>query len=127
MVNLKSHFVGFFLYYYSMANRIIEQENKMIDEIIENFDFEKCEITMKTLGWSWAFDRNTPTIERLKESARSRLQSAIELAKQNKCSRSTYFSSSGGLKGNAWINRYGHIEALRLEFVLTEWESDGDV
>jgi len=80
MVNLKSHFVGFFLYYYSMANRIIEQENKMIDEIIENL-----------------------------------------------CSRSTYFSSSGGLKGNAWVNRYGHIEALRLEFVLTEWESDGDV
>jgi len=41
MVNLKSHFVGFFLYYYSMANRIIEQENKMIDEIIENFIFHQ--------------------------------------------------------------------------------------
>ena len=50
----------------------------------------------------------------------------IELAKEQRCSKATYFASSGGLKGNAWINRYGHIEGLRLEFVLTEWDSDGD-
>ena len=110
-----------------MANRVLEQENKMIEEIIENFDFEKCELTMIALGWTWGFQEQTPSIERLKEAARSRLRSAIELAKEQKCSKATYFTSSGGLKGNAWVNRYGHIEALRLEFVLTEWESDGDV
>ena len=110
-----------------MANRILEQENKMIEEIIEHFNFTKCELTMIALGWTWGFDQGSPTIDRLKDAARSRLKSAIELAKQNKCSKSTYFASSGGLKGNAWINRYGHIEGLRLEFVLTEWESDGDV
>jgi len=109
-----------------MANKIFEQENKMIEEIIDNFDFVKCELAMNALGWTWGFDQSTPSIERLKDSARKRLRGAIELAKQNKCSKSTFFSSSGGLKGNAWINRYGHIEALRLEFVLTEWESDGD-
>lgn len=110
-----------------MANKVLEQENKMIEEIIENFDFVKCELTMISLGWTWAFDQYTPSIDRLKDAARNRLRSAIELAKQNKCSKSTYFSSSGGLKGNAWINKYGYIEALRLEFILTEWESDGDV
>jgi hypothetical protein len=110
-----------------MANKILEQENKMIEEIIENFDFEKCELTMITLGWTWGFEQHTPSIERLKEAARNRLRGAIDYAKRKKCSKSTYFLSSGGLKGNAWINRYGHIEGLRLEFVLTEWDSDGDV
>ena len=110
-----------------MANKILEQENKMIEEIIENFDFEKCELTMITLGWTWGFEQHTPSIERLKEAARNRLRVAIDYAKKEKCSKSTYFLSSGGLKGNAWINRYGHIEGLRLEFVLTEWDSDGDV
>lgn len=109
-----------------MANKILEQENKMIEEIIENFDFVKCKLTMIALGWTWSPDQVIPSIERLKESARDRLRGAIKITKQNKCSKSTFFSSSGGLKGNAWINRYGHIEALRLEFVLTEWESDGD-
>jgi hypothetical protein len=37
-----------------------------------------------------------------------------------------YFSSSGGLKGTAWKNRYGHVAGIKLEFVLTEWDSDGD-
>lgn len=110
-----------------MPNKILEQENKMIEEIIENFDFEKCELTMITLGWTWGLQEQTPSIERLKETARSRLKGAIELAKEQKCSKATYFASSGGLKGTAWINRYGHIEGLRLEFVLTEWDSDGDV
>lgn len=105
----------------------MEQENKMIAEILDNFDFRKCEIAMKTLRWTWGFGETSPTIEMLKSSAVSRLRDAMELAKKGKCSKSTYFSSSGGLKGNAWVNRYGHIEAVRLEFVLTEWDSDGDV
>jgi len=104
-----------------------EKEQNLIDEIIENFDFEKCHLAMKSLDWTWGFENITPSIERLKESAKDRLISAMELAKKDKCSKSTYFSSSGGLKGNAWVNRYGHIEGIRLEFVLTDWDSDGDV
>lgn len=110
-----------------MGNRLLEQENKMIDEIIANFDFAKCEKAMKTLKWTWGFENEPPSIDRLKKSAEERLRSAMDLAKKNKCSKSTFFSSSGGLKGNAWVNKYGYIEALRLEFVITEWESDGDV
>lgn len=110
-----------------MGNKIIEQENKMIDEIISNFNFDRCEKVMKTLKWSWGFGTEPPSIDALKKSAEERLRSAMDLAKKSKCSKSTYFSSSGGFKGNAWVNRYGYIEALRLEFVLTEWESDGDV
>ena len=98
----------------------------MIQNILENFDFQKCHTVMKVLGWTWAWTPATPTIEQLKKSAEERLRSAMDLARKEKCSKSTYFSSSGGLKGNAWVNRYGHIEAVRLEFVLTDWDSDGD-
>jgi hypothetical protein len=104
-----------------------EKEQSLINEIIEHFDFEKCQKAMRAVGWTWYLEGNVPSVERLKESARDRLVSAMELAKKDKCSKSTYFSSSGGLKGNAWVNRYGHIEGIRLEFVLTEWDSDGDV
>jgi len=103
-----------------------DMENKMIEEILDNFDFEKCNRVMTSLGWTWGLNTYSPTISDLKISAEARLKNAIELAKKDKCSKSTYFSSSGGLKGNAWVNRFGHVEALRLEFVLTDWDTDGD-
>jgi len=48
-------------------------KQKMIDEIIENFDFAKCHIVMKLLNWEWA-GRGVPTIEDLKISAVKRLE-----------------------------------------------------
>lgn len=110
-----------------MGHKVIENENRMIDEIIENFDFEKCRIAMKVLGWTWGFHPLSPTIEMLKQAARERIKSVMKLAKEGKCPKSTYFCSSGGLKANAWVNRYGQIEGIRLEFVLTDWDSDGDI
>ena len=103
-----------------------EMEDKMIRDILENFDFKKCRRVMKYLKWVWAFENETPSIDRLKESATNCLKHAIEIAKKGKSSKATYFASTGGLKGNAWVNRFGYIEAIRLEFVLTDWDSDGD-
>ena len=103
------------------------QEEKMIQEVLEYFDFQKCRKVMLQLNWTWGITGRVPTTEDLKVSAKERLKNAIKVAKESKNSNVTYFSSSGGLKGNAWVNRYGHIEGVKLEFVLTEWDSDGDV
>lgn len=103
-------------------------KEKMIEDVLEHFDFEKCHYVMTKLRWFW-FGRGVPTIEDLKDSARQRLESAIKGATDKKDRlplNSYYFCSSGGLKATAWRNRYGHLEAINLEFVLTEWDSDGD-
>ena len=112
-----------------MNNRSqIAIENKMIDNVIENFNFVRCQSAMRLLNWEWA-GRGIPTIPMLKESSIERLKSAMKGVKDkdnrlsvNEC----YFSSSGGLKGTAWKNRYGHIAGIKLEFVLADWDSDGD-
>jgi len=104
------------------------KESKMINDIIENFDFYKCHDVMSHVDWQWR-GNGVPTIDMLKLSAVNRLKNAIEGVKdkENKvASDCEYHSSSGGLKATAWKNRYGHIEGVRLEFVLTEWDSDGD-
>lgn len=103
-----------------------EHEDKMIKDILENFDFLKCHLVMKSLRWVWGLEGTVPTIDMLKESAERRIRDAMDIAKKGKCSKSTYYVSSGGLKGSAWSNRYGHVEGVRLEFVLTDWDSDGD-
>ena len=104
----------------------IEHEDKMIQDILENFDFLKCHLVMKSLNWVWGLHGTVPTVDMLKESAERRLRDAMDIAKKGKCTKSTYYVSSGGLKANAWSNRYGHIQGVNLEFVLTDWDSDGD-
>jgi len=103
-------------------------EEKMIDDVLRHFDFRRCHNAMESLNWGW-IGRGIPTVEMLKEAAIERLRSAMSGVKdkENRLSvNEHYFSSSGGLKGTAWKNRYGHVAGIKLEFVLTEWDSDGD-
>lgn len=101
---------------------------KIVEDILDNFDFEKCNFVMTAMNWQWHGAR-IPTVDQLMCSARQRLESAIKGAIDKKDIlplNSCYYSSSGGLKATAWRNRYGHLESAKLEFVITEWDSDGD-
>lgn len=105
----------------------IQMEDKMVSDVLDNFDFAKCWIAMRTLNWTWGFDNQQPSIFELKTSAEERMKSAIKYAKQNKEGhQSPYYVSSGGLKATVWKNMYNHIISVQLEFVLTDWDSDGD-
>lgn len=103
---------------------LLKGEQKMVDEIIEHFNFQRCHKVMKHLKWSWALT-GVPSVEELEKSAIERLQRAIEYVKTKEV-KETCFVSSGGLKASAYKNRYGHVTGLHLEFVLAEWDSDGD-
>lgn len=103
-----------------------EHEDRMIENIIECFDFDRCQFVMRNTGWTWGFNGYFPTVDDLKRAARERIKNAIEIAKKEKHSNYPYYCSSGGLKATARVNRYGHIYSIELEFILTSWDSDGD-
>lgn len=104
-----------------------EQENKMIDDIILNFDFEKCRKAMIALNWTWLYDEHSPTIENMKECARELLTDAMEAVKKKERPPNKMYSvSTGGFKAIAWANRYGHVSNIKLEFIVDSWDSDGD-
>ena len=98
-------------------------EQELIDEILKEFNFEKCIVVMDHLNWTWGYINQVPSIQQLKESARDRIESAIEGLKSSKkwTHHQPYMSSSGGLCAHVWKNRYGRICDIKLEFVLTEW------
>lgn len=106
-----------------------EQHEKMINDIIDNFKFEKCRKVMQFLGWTWGMaDARVPDIEQMKKTSKYLLQSAIEgcMADQSCKPGVTYLSATGGFKAEAIKTKYNHLEFLKLEFVLTEWDTDGD-
>jgi hypothetical protein len=102
------------------------KEESMIQEIIDNFDFGKCQEVMEMTNWVW-ISVGIPTVNHLIDSARQRLRNAINSCKDKEISHKTvYHVSSGGLKASAIKNRYGHIIWISLEFVLTDWSLDYD-
>ena len=99
--------------------------NKMIDDIIDEFDFNKVWTTMEYLGWRWG-GQGVPTIKALIEEAKRLLKGAAK-------SRLTDFkdeywemgitNGTGGFQAKAYCNEdKTEIIALDLKFVLTEWD-----
>ena len=109
---------------------INKREQELIDEVFENFDFDEVHKAMKLMNWKWISYNGyeIPSLERIKSSARARIEGAIECAKNSK--RKTkeieFFRLSGGIKASAWKNTYGQITNIQLQFILTEWQAGED-
>jgi hypothetical protein len=107
-----------------------EQHNQMMDDILQNFNFVKCKMVMSFLGWTWGMPPGrTPEIQDMKNTAKYLMEGAIKGCLETKSCRpgETYMSATGGFKASAIKNKYGHLEWVQLEFILTDWDSDGDV
>ena len=88
---------------------------EMIQEILDNFDFEEMYKVMVFLDWNW-FDNEVPTIEELKNKAKELLNKLHELLKkENKVS-----VCSGGFRVIG--ERVGETISLELLFECTSWE-----
>lgn len=102
----------------------------LIDDVINEFNFDKVHIAMTALDWKWAIpptsfrdqiELQVPTLARLKEAARWQLIHSIE----------TGYCSSGGLKSEYFpakaeettecgvIKEYAEPEYFILTFELT--------
>ena len=102
-----------------------KKEQEIIDNILNEFDFEKCHRVMEFLNWTWSYNPSPPSIHELRSSAKDRFNNAIEgiLTAKDHSHHHRYSCSSGGLKPNVWKNKYNQICDAELEFVLTDWSS----
>lgn len=85
-------------------------KEKHIEEILNNFDFEKVHNIMVALDWKW-FGVGVPSVEDLKKQA-------LELLNEI-CNYDITSSSTGGLKA---IKCDDYLE---LEFIITSFDSIG--
>jgi hypothetical protein len=100
--------MGFLLYNTPMTPQ--QQEN--IDNIIENFDFDKVHRVMVFMDWKWAFSVvvRVPSIDELKDEARRLLGNLVE--------NNNRFTECGGLRAE----KYKKDDYFRLSFCIDSWE-----
>jgi hypothetical protein len=99
--------------------------NKMIAEIMEEFDFDKVQMAMEYLGWKWAGEH--VTVGMLKETAKRLLSDAAKVRlgdyKDDHWEQGI-MSATGGLQATAYCDESkSKIDMLDLKFVLAEWDS----
>ena len=94
-----------------------------IDDIMENFDFERVHKVMDMLEWRWGSAKNgVPSVEELKKEAKRLLVSA--------CVEKNHISTGGFKavfeKSTGWGLDNDDDPYVGLEFILEEWEGGLD-
>ena len=91
-------------------------EEQTIEKLIANFDFEKVQEVMKCLDWQYWDSKDTPSIERLKETAIFNLKCCCKaINKQGKKKAVRY---EGGFVATARKYKDGEL-CLELSFQIT--------
>ena len=99
--------------------------NKMIDDIMDEFNFAKVQKVMESLDWKWVGEY--VTIEMLREEARRLLRGACNARLgdfKDEHWEIGIANSTGGFEAKAWCDESKeHITDLELKFVVEHWES----
>jgi len=93
--------------------------DKMIADIMEDFDFKKVHKVMSMLGWNWGignYEMAVPSVRLLTKEAERLLREAAE----HFDTKETWTVGSGGFEASAFDG------ALTLQFVLTETSAFND-
>ena len=102
----------------------LDPVNKMIDEILDGFNFDRVQITMDYLNWKWVGERVTTKM--LVKEARRLLTEAAETRLHQ--FNNTHWEvgvthSTGGFHATAYCNESKtKITGLDLKFVLADWD-----
>lgn len=107
----------------------LDPVNQMIDDIIDNFDFDKVQSVMDYLGWKWAGDEGLEyvTVAMLIKEARRLLRGAADArlgGYKNTHWEQGIIHGCGGFQAMAFCDEEKtKIVSLDLKFVLTEWDA----
>jgi len=110
-----------------------EQKQNIIDEILEEFDFDRVYRVMVMLDWRWCLpvgertfeydhiqgNMRTPTLDELKNSAARILRDVMKSAEKN--THETVLTGSGGLMAYAYYEDTLDMINIDLTFQVTSW------
>ena len=102
----------------------LDPVNKYIDDIMENFNFERVHQTMEALNWKWVGQK--PSMDDLREQAERLLRGAAK-SRLGDFKRSHWelgiINGTGGFQATAFCDRTKtRITGLDLKFVVSEWD-----
>jgi hypothetical protein len=102
----------------SRIKRITEHQQDLIDQIMDEFNFERVHSTMKHLNWGWGCPATVPSLTELRTYARNMLRSLLL--------EGHHSTDCGGFKAEYFKKSKHWGEQLKLSFTLEYWSAGGD-
>ena len=98
-----------------------KSREQLIDEIVENFNWDKVYKTMEALSWTWVDgEGETPSTGKLITTATRLLRDAYDGAEEEQY---TNLIGTGGFEAVCHVDEDG-IYRLELRFVVASWDVD---
>lgn len=94
-----------------------KDENEIIEDILDEFDFSKVQGVMEALDWTWfesgVSPSEVPTLGKLRKKARFLLKECMQFPE--------YSTATGGL----WASKktFDGEPYYRLQFVVAHWDN----
>ena len=101
----------------------IENLQNEIDEILDNFDFEKCHKVMTFLDWKWFQTNSVPTIGEMRGNARNLIRDCVKGLFLQTSITKEYSVETGGFVVNAYQSYPGDKVYLSLRFSVSSWDN----
>lgn len=95
-----------------------------IDEVMDEFDFDKVLKVMKFLKWKWAFEEggevpsNTATLRRCARRLIKDAFKSLDTRTEDWNDEVPSFCATGGFRAEVWKDN-----SVRLVFTISEWEA----
>lgn len=86
-----------------------------IDEVMDNFDFDRVHEVMTAIDWQWQ-DKGVPEKSELRATARKLMNDVIKMVGEG--GEVEYLYGSGGFEATAYSTGY-----LNLRFVVADWDA----
>jgi len=91
----------------------MKDENEIIEDILDEFDFGKAQQAMEALNWVWHSSEGTPTLGQMRKRARFLMKECI--------GHEEYHTATGGFY--VFKRTFDGLPFYRLMFVVAEWDN----
>ena len=88
-------------------------ENDIIEDILDEFDFGRVQQVMEHLNWTWYDSAGVPTLGHMRKTARRLMRECIK--------HEDYYTATGGF----FVQKrtFDGLPFYRLMFVVSEWDN----
>ena len=94
----------------------MKTKQEMIDNIMDNFNFNRVAKCMEVLEWKWHDVEGIPQEPDIRKLARKLLNAVKEEFTSDR-----YSFSTGGFVVTVWYEA-GNLDAMELSFVVADWD-----
>lgn len=99
-------------------------EQKLLDETLDWFNFSKVASVMQHLQWTW-HNCDSPGGIPTEPDLRAEVRKQFKYCMERSHGKERFLMGIGGFDYTVWRDKGGHVDVFELKFVIADWSTAG--